>query len=55
MGQSPRYHPPEGEGCKILLEHGLPLWPEPVEGCCWRRLSLFPKCLGGSSRMVKNN
>ena len=37
MGPSPTYHPPEGEECKTLVEHGLPLWAEPAVGYCSRR------------------
>ena len=37
MGPSPTYHPPEGEECETLVEHGLPLWAEPAVGyCSWR-------------------
>ena len=37
MGPSPTYHPPKGEECETLVEHGLPLWAEPAVGCCSRR------------------
>ena len=37
MGPSPTYHPPEGEECETLVEHGLPLWAEPAVGYCSRR------------------
>ena len=37
MGPSPTYHPPEGEECETLVEHGLPLWAEPAVGFCSRR------------------
>ena len=37
MGPSPTHHPPEGEECETLVEHGLPLWAEPVVGYCSRR------------------
>ena len=32
MGPSPTYHPPEGEECETLVEHGLPLLAEPAVG-----------------------
>ena len=37
MGPSPTYHPPEGEEFETSVEHGLPLWAEPVVGYCSRR------------------
>ena len=37
MGPFPTYRPPEGEECKTLVEHGLPLWAEPAVGYCSRR------------------
>ena len=37
MGPSPTHHPPEGEECETLVEHGLPLWAEPAVGYCSRR------------------
>ena len=37
MGPSPTYHPPEGEECETLIEHGLPLCTEPTAGYCSRR------------------
>ena len=37
MGPSPTYHPPEGEECETVVEHGLPLWAEPAVGYCSRR------------------
>ena len=37
MGPIPMYHPPKGEGCETLVEHGLPLWAEPDWGYCSRR------------------
>ena len=37
MGPSPTYHPPEGEECEALVEHGLPHWAEPAVGYCSRR------------------
>ena len=37
MGPSPTYHPPKGEECETLVEHGLPLWAELAVGCCSRR------------------
>ena len=37
MGPSPTYHPPKGEECETLVEHGLPLWAESAVGYCSRR------------------
>ena len=37
MGPSPTHHPPEGEECETVVEHGLPLWAEPAVGYCSRR------------------
>ena len=37
MGPTPRCHPPEGEECETLVQHGLPLWAEPAVGYCSRR------------------
>ena len=37
MGPSPAYHPPEGEECETLVEHGLPLWAETAVGYRSRR------------------
>ena len=37
MGPSPTYHPPKGQECETLVEHGLPLWAEPAVGYCTRR------------------
>ena len=37
MGPSPTYHPPKREECETLVEHRLPLWPEPALGYCSRR------------------
>ena len=37
MGPSPTYHPPEGEECATLVEHGLPLKGEPALGYCSRQ------------------
>ena len=50
MGPSPTYHPPEGEECETLVEHGLPLWAEPAVGYCSRRPRPSPmwgsRCVG---------
>ena len=46
MGPTPMYHPPKGEGCETLVEHGLPLWAEPNRGYCSRRPSPSPTHLG---------
>ena len=32
MGPTPLDHPPKGEVCETLVEHGLPLWAEPNGG-----------------------
>ena len=42
MGPSPTYHPPEGEECEALVEHGLHLWAEPAVGYCSRRPRASP-------------
>ena len=46
MGPSPMYHPPEGEECEILVEHGLPLWAEPAVRYCSRQPR--PSTISGS-------
>ena len=42
MGPSPTYHSPEGEECETLVEHWLPLCPDPVVGYCSRQLRPSP-------------
>ena len=42
MGPSPTCHPPEGEECETLVEHGLPLWAELAVGYCSRRTRPSP-------------
>ena len=37
MGDSPTYHPLEGEECQTSVVHGLPPWAEPAVGYCSRR------------------